>query len=37
VVGKGTVGQLIDPGKADDIQRRFEEELTARGWLGRAK
>jgi len=32
VVGENTTGQIIDPGKASEIQKMFEAELTRRSW-----
>jgi hypothetical protein len=33
IVGDNTVGQAIDPGRAFEMQSRFEAELFTRGWL----
>jgi hypothetical protein len=33
VVGAGTTGRTVDPNTAESLQRQFESELDARGWL----
>ena len=33
VIGAGTEGRIVDPKTAETLQRRFESELVARGWL----
>lgn len=37
IIGGGTAGQTADPGSDWSVQRRFEEQLRARGWLTEVK